>query len=308
MRHTVRRRDPGFTLVEILIAIVLVGILSAVVVVGVGSLTSKGSAASCAASLDATRTAVSAHTVSTGAAHSTIGDMVTSGALVVPSGVTLDATGTQLTGTGWTLLGVGYGGSTPTPTFTCIDTSAARLWTPADLPSLALWLDGSDPASVTQVGGTVTRWNDKSGNGRDVTQATVASRATYANGSVRFDGVDDALAGTAPLPAGATSFSMTAVFSPSRLAGNTFEYVINQAGPLTGGIVASLAVYFARLAYSGQSNDATYPALPAMSIGPRYTGPSPRCPARRPHSTAGPRTGDTNSGTTQFRLADPFSG
>jgi prepilin-type N-terminal cleavage/methylation domain-containing protein len=50
-----RREDSGFTLVEILIAIVLVGILSAVVVVGIGSLTNEGSKSACAASLDAAK-------------------------------------------------------------------------------------------------------------------------------------------------------------------------------------------------------------------------------------------------------------
>ncbi len=52
---TGRREDNGFTLVEILIAIVLVGILSAVVVVGIGSLTNKGAKSACAASLDAAK-------------------------------------------------------------------------------------------------------------------------------------------------------------------------------------------------------------------------------------------------------------
>ena len=47
------RDDSGFTLVEIVIAIVLVGILSAVVVVGIGRLTEQGAAAGCAASADA---------------------------------------------------------------------------------------------------------------------------------------------------------------------------------------------------------------------------------------------------------------
>ena len=54
---TGRTRDSGFTLVEILIAIVLIGVLSAVAVVGVTSLTSRGSESACAASLDASKAA-----------------------------------------------------------------------------------------------------------------------------------------------------------------------------------------------------------------------------------------------------------
>jgi prepilin-type N-terminal cleavage/methylation domain-containing protein len=97
------RRDGGFTLVEILIAIVLVGILSAVVVVGVGSLTSKGSTAACSASLDAARTGLTTHLTSTGAYPTSFTDMTTSGSLQVPSGVTVTGGGARLQGNGWTL-------------------------------------------------------------------------------------------------------------------------------------------------------------------------------------------------------------
>lgn len=48
-------RDSGFTLVEIVIAIVLVGVLAAVVVVGISNLTEEGSDSACDASLDAAR-------------------------------------------------------------------------------------------------------------------------------------------------------------------------------------------------------------------------------------------------------------
>src|ERR1700710_1589938 len=49
--------DSGFTLIEILIAIVLVGILSAVAVIGVGNLTSKAKASVCSAERDTLTTA-----------------------------------------------------------------------------------------------------------------------------------------------------------------------------------------------------------------------------------------------------------
>lgn len=49
---------------------------------------------------------------------------------------------------------------------------AAASWTPASLPSLAAWFDASDTATITESAGRVSQWNDKSGNGRHVTQAT----------------------------------------------------------------------------------------------------------------------------------------
>lgn len=42
-------------------------------------------------------------------------------------------------------------------------------WSPLDLPSLTVWLDGSDSATVTMSGSNVATWADKSGTGRDVT-------------------------------------------------------------------------------------------------------------------------------------------
>jgi prepilin-type N-terminal cleavage/methylation domain-containing protein len=53
----VDRHDKGFTLIEILIAIVLIGVLSAVAVVGISSLLSKGSASACQASADSAKAA-----------------------------------------------------------------------------------------------------------------------------------------------------------------------------------------------------------------------------------------------------------
>lgn len=47
-----RQDDKGFTLIEILIAIVLIGILSAVAVVGISSLVSKGGSSACTATRD----------------------------------------------------------------------------------------------------------------------------------------------------------------------------------------------------------------------------------------------------------------
>jgi hypothetical protein len=66
-------------------------------------------------------------------------------------------------------------------------------WTPAELPALALWLDGADLdgdgaaealAEGGQAGGVVSAWADKSGSGRSVAQAALANRPT-----LRLDGV-----------------------------------------------------------------------------------------------------------------------
>jgi hypothetical protein len=64
---------------------------------------------------------------------------------------------------------------TITPSFT--------QWTPA-LLTTALWLDAADASTVTTVSGNVSQWNDKSGNGRNASQATSADRPVYVASSV----------------------------------------------------------------------------------------------------------------------------
>lgn len=112
------KTDRGFTMVEILIAIVLVGILSAVVVVGVSRLTSMGSDAGCTASGDAARAAARNYWASTAEQADTFTDMVDAGVLDLASGVTIDAGGLVASGDGWALTLTPGNGHRP-PTFTC---------------------------------------------------------------------------------------------------------------------------------------------------------------------------------------------
>jgi prepilin-type N-terminal cleavage/methylation domain-containing protein len=110
-------RDEGFTLVEIVIAIVLVGILSAVAVVGIGSLTGKGNESACRATLDAAKAASVVHLASSNSYPATISAMTTGSApaLTLPTGIGLSANGLATTGQTWTLT------MTPgqPPTFSC---------------------------------------------------------------------------------------------------------------------------------------------------------------------------------------------
>ncbi|MCU1501205.1 MAG: hypothetical protein JWM12_559 [Ilumatobacteraceae bacterium] len=128
------QRDEGFTLVEILIAIVLIGILSAVVVVGISNLTSKGSTSACQASADAAKAGTVVYFASvTPNAYPTTLIQLTSpttnpvgpAALTLPAGVTLNtaavtgppavAIGMQTTGASWTMtMTAGVAGAAPT--------------------------------------------------------------------------------------------------------------------------------------------------------------------------------------------------
>jgi prepilin-type N-terminal cleavage/methylation domain-containing protein len=126
------RDDSGFTLVEILIAIVLVGILSAVAVVGIGNLTSKGSESACDASLDAAKAGAVVYYTSNARYPANMTELTTATATVpaavtLPSGVVINAAATvapapaaaagmqAAAGTNWYLtMSVGSAGAAPT--------------------------------------------------------------------------------------------------------------------------------------------------------------------------------------------------
>jgi len=98
------------------------------------------------------------------------------------------------------------------------------IWNPS-MVQPSLWLDAADTSTVAQSGGSVSQWNDKSGNGRNVTQSIEASKPTLlADGigghpSLEFDGVNDQLANTAVgLPVGSSARSMFLVYRPLRLS------------------------------------------------------------------------------------------
>jgi prepilin-type N-terminal cleavage/methylation domain-containing protein len=120
MNNQQQQRDRGFTLVEILIAIVVVGILAAVVVVGISSLTSKGNTTACTASRDAAIAGTTVHYTNTGAYPAKLSDMTgaTPAELTLPTGVTVDNTGLIATNGTWKLT-MTAGASGAAPTFVC---------------------------------------------------------------------------------------------------------------------------------------------------------------------------------------------
>jgi hypothetical protein len=73
-------------------------------------------------------------------------------------------------------------------------------FSPLDL-SPVLWLDASDTSTITEVGGAVSQWDDKSGNGNNVTQGTAAAQPTTGTRTLNslnvldFDGNDSLNAG-----------------------------------------------------------------------------------------------------------------
>ena len=79
------------------------------------------------------------------------------------------------------------------------------VWNPSML-STALWLDAADVSTITESGGAVSQWNDKSGKARHASQGTASYRPTYSaaalNGlnAVSFDGLVNFLTLASALP------------------------------------------------------------------------------------------------------------
>jgi prepilin-type N-terminal cleavage/methylation domain-containing protein len=131
--------DKGFTLIEILIAIVLIGILSAVAVVGISNLVSKGGTSACTATKDSATAASAVYFTSNANTYPTtftqlttavVGPPAVPAALTLPSGVSINTgttdsnptttpAGMQLhSGTSWYLTMTAPSGATA-PTFAC---------------------------------------------------------------------------------------------------------------------------------------------------------------------------------------------
>lgn len=86
-----------------------------------------------------------------------------------------------------------------------------KLWRPDELgSSLALWLDAEDTASITLNGSTVSQWADKSGNGRNATQATAANQPTYT--------AADAVLNGKPSVGSTTNLGLVGMLTPSLTA------------------------------------------------------------------------------------------
>ena len=65
-------------------------------------------------------------------------------------------------------------------------------WTPATLgPALSLWLDADDASTLVLNGASVSQWQDKSGNARHVSQATLGQQPDYTPNSLNGRSVVD---------------------------------------------------------------------------------------------------------------------
>ena len=91
-----------------------------------------------------------------------------------------------------------------------------RLWTPADITTVGWW-DLSDEDTITESAGSVSQWDDKSGNGNNATQGSGSNQPTTGGtigtrNAITFDGVDDFFSVTNS-PLATQDFSIFVVFT-----------------------------------------------------------------------------------------------
>jgi hypothetical protein len=105
------------------------------------------------------------------------------------------------------------------------------LWSPVEITT-ALWLDAADASTITESGGAVSQWDDKSGNGRDISQASSTQRPTLAttglNGkpTLDFDGSNDYLFNASVGASGLSNATIISVFKQVT-GGPTEDHQIN---------------------------------------------------------------------------------
>ena len=145
--------------------------------------------------------------------------------IVIPSGATT-ASAVQLGSVSLFTGGGGGGGGDPEP----------PSWAPTDIANIALWLDATSGlydattggAAVTANGAQVARWEDRSGNARHFSQATVNSRPTLATAGLNskatifFDGTDDFLDATYSRPYAAQTLFVVFAINTAKTQGALF--------------------------------------------------------------------------------------
>ena len=144
-------------------------------------------------------------------------------------------------------------GGYTTVQFTAGTDTISFTFNPALISGLQLWLDADDSETITLNGGTVSQWDDKSGNGYHVSQGTASNQPTYqssvlnSKSVVRFDGVNDGLINTVDTPVGSSTNRTVFVVFNWNGSGGTIDYalVLGYLGAASGtvfGISEEIAV------------------------------------------------------------------
>jgi len=164
-------------------------------------------------------------------------------------------------------------------------------FSPLDL-SPVLWLDAADTSTITESGGAVSQWDDKSGNGYHLTQGTGAQQPKSGTATINslnvieYDGANTQYMLNASMPWAGTSLTVFAVYEINPLdvqyivagANNSASYlyiaVDGNAGTTGSGSMTSTSLYVDGVQFTGTTYNDVYDFVGNSPAVVRVTGTS----------------------------------
>jgi hypothetical protein len=142
----------------------------------------------------------------------------------------------------------------------------APAFNPSLIPGCSLWIDAADYSSFTFSGSNVSQWNDKSGLGYNLTQATGTAQPVWSNNAVVFSG-DRRMNIPQASVNNATRWSLVFVFNPisssnwilaKQFNGVTSQKILSMTWRALNTVGSSNFVYFSPVhGTGGQASTAT---------------------------------------------------
>lgn len=157
-------------------------------------------------------------------------------------------------------------------------------FSPLALPGLIAWHDASDAATITSSGGAVSQWDDKSGRGNHLAQATAANQPTTGTLTINglnvidFDGTNDFLASSATPTTVTDQWAIAMVWSADTAPQNKAPLMIGSGAANGFGLAWSAAaaltpgVLRGGIAWSGASSPTSATGSPRASVLVRING------------------------------------
>jgi hypothetical protein len=181
--------------------------------------------------------------------------------------------------------------------------SGSAPWTPGDIDTSG-WYDADDASTITESGGLVSQWDDKSGNNNHVTQGSASNQPTTGTRTINslnaldFDG--DQISTNNSVMSGNPDITIATVIIYDRNVGAAADRAV-QLGNGSGATVAitgGAAGYSFRFDNGSAVYGATSLATPIIQVGVRAAGSDYQSSQMFINGTESSRTsgsGDTNT-------------
>jgi hypothetical protein len=158
--------------------------------------------------------------------------------------------------------------------------------------SPTLWVDASDASTISDTGGSVDTWSDKSGNGYDLTQGTGSEQPKTGTATINglnvmeYDGANTQWLSNASMPWNGISLTVFAVYEINAsdtdysLSGgnNTTSYLYlasdGSSSTTINGAMSDTSLYLDSVQFTGTTRDDIHTAVGNAPVIVRATGTS----------------------------------